>query len=235
MANHSYAASLRHLDGIAALLTARGVENITTSTSRRTFYEYRSIKLSVDLATRRACFLSIPEWINPPWRALEPHSASHLQTVSDIAFRIPPLMEQLDQIRNLPLSDLPNTSGDSKVFRGLISEALSIQSAFDEWAHRFSNIDRKCNFYTIRPARAIEPDEVGKHRKLYPISYDFPNWDCAASFVYHSMSQIYINSLLIDLERLAQPSLSQMQTVLPQVNTRELTEQSIGCADRIFP
>ncbi|KAE9371379.1 hypothetical protein N431DRAFT_545642 [Stipitochalara longipes BDJ] len=205
IANHSYSSLLRHLEGIGALLQTRGVENITSSSSRRTFYEYRSIKLSMDLATRRACFLSMPD-------------ATNLQTVSDIAFRIPLVMEKLDHTRSLIQ------------MRGPVVEWDKWIAPLDEWGSRLSNLDSKVQFYTSRPASTIESPVIGNTNNIYATSFDFPNWDNAASFVYHAMSQIYTNSLLIDLECMAPTSYS--ETAL-KVDTLELMNQSIECADRI--
>jgi hypothetical protein len=233
MANRSYSSLLRHLDGVGALLRARGIKNITTSTSRRTFYEYRSIKLSLDLATRRASFLSTLEWIDPPWKALEPHSANNLQTVSDIAFRIPLAMEKLDHAHNALHLKIPDVGWDDAILRSLILEALSIHSALEKWVYRLSS-DRQPPYYTTRPARTTKSSIIDSIMNIYPISFEFPNWDSASSFVYHSMSQIYINSLLLDLEHLAQTSSPPGSKMgLPQINARELIEQSIECADRI--
>jgi hypothetical protein len=52
--------------------------------------------------------------------------------------------------------------------------------------------------------------------------------------LYHSMSQIYVNSLLIDFERETQhfPS-AQTERNPPRINTRELTRKSIECTDLI--
>jgi len=102
----------------------------------------------MDLATRRACFLSMPAWINPPWKASEPHSATNLQTVSDIAFRIPLVMEQFDHIRNLTHKQGRLADLDREIASGLISEALSIHSALDEWGSLLNNLSIRPQYYT---------------------------------------------------------------------------------------
>lgn len=234
IANRSFSSLIRHIEGVGALLKARGVENIRTSTSRRTFYEYRAIKLPVDLATRRASFLSSSKWINPPWKASELHSVTHLQTVANIAFRLPVLMEKLDQTRQLFQLKGSGDSSNSEILHSLINEGLSIQSALDKWAFRLDEGDSNSPFYISRPASTIESPTIDDIPKLYAISFNFPNWDNASSFVYHSMSQIYVNSWLIDFERETQhfPS-AQTEPNPPRINTRELTRKSIECADLI--
>ena len=143
-------------------------------------------------------------------------------------------MEQFDHIRSLTDTRGQLADWDKKMARGVFSEALSVHSALDEWGSRLSNPSSRLQYYTSRPASSIEILAIDNKNNIYPTSFAFPNWDNAAAFVYHAMSQININTLLIDLERITQGSDSPgSKTIPPRVNTLELTEESIECADRI--
>ncbi len=39
-------------------------------------------------------------------------------------------------------------------------------------------------------------------RNIYPISFEFTNWDIASGLMYHEMGQLFLNSLLIDMDLL---------------------------------
>jgi len=233
MANQSSSSLMRHLDGVGALLKARGVHNIRTAISRRTFYEFRTIKLVIDLGLRKACFLSFPEWRNPSWDIEEPHSVTHLQTVTAIAFRIPLVLDKLDTNRKLSQLAAPGHPAAKITSQNLIAEVLSIQAALDEWGQRLGHLDNQPPFFTLRPARPIESPAIDDIQSVFPVSYDFPYWDNAAAFVYHAMSKIHINTLLADLDCGAQSHVLETKLELSMLNVQELSRESVKCADRI--
>ncbi len=124
MANKSSASLIQHLGGVGVILKERGAAKLRPSTSRRTFYEYRAIEFPFDLVMRRSSFLSLPEWINSPWKLLEPHGATQSQTSIDIGFRIPVLMESFDRVRHAT-----QVSWDTRsinILRKLILKALEL-------------------------------------------------------------------------------------------------------------
>lgn len=52
--------------GAEAMLKSRGVENLNSHASRRTFQEFRSIQLPICLTTRKVSFLCLHEWSKSP-------------------------------------------------------------------------------------------------------------------------------------------------------------------------
>ncbi|KAH7355129.1 hypothetical protein BKA65DRAFT_234358 [Rhexocercosporidium sp. MPI-PUGE-AT-0058] len=230
-ANKSSASLMQHLGGVGAILKGRGVEKVQTSTSRRTFFEYRAIQLAVDLVLRQASFLSSPDWIEPPWKQSEPQSNTRLQTAVDIAFSIPVLMQNFDTVRQLAqASDNPNHSED--LFQ-LVAEALGVQEAFDRWDTRSRGIDGTNQLYIPRLVSSIEKPQVGNIGSIYPVSFTFSNWDTASALVYYEMSRIYLNGLLIHMEACFRQCNSNNSTSVNAVDAKNLTSKSIACADRI--
>jgi hypothetical protein len=225
MTNKSLTALMRHLNGITAILKTSGVQSLQSESSRRTFYEYRSIYLPIALSIRKANFLSSPEWINPPWKRSEPLSASKLHTVSDIGFEIPGLMERFDQLQQHEHDN--STQWMLSQLNNLILEGLTLQQAFADWGDRVLGEQEKGLFYIPRQARPM-----GNYHSPYPISFTFKNWDIAGGLSYHDMLQIFLYTLLIDIETFAQHSKIN-PPALSGINSLDLTQRSIECADQI--
>ncbi|PVH82204.1 hypothetical protein DL98DRAFT_514250 [Cadophora sp. DSE1049] len=227
MANKSPVSLMQHLGGVGAILKGRGVKKLQTPTSRRTFYEYRAIQLPVDLVLRQASFLSSPEWIDPPWKFAEPQSITRLQTVIDIAYSIPVLMQKFHSIQRSA-----QVSGDMSHLESLyhiMLEALGVQKGFDNWKFRFQGSDETSQLYVPRLATRIEKPEVDILESIYPVSFTFPTWDAASASVYYEMSRIYLNDLLIAMQN----AIHHFNTSSDMVDTEHLTRNSIACADRV--
>ncbi|CZR63374.1 uncharacterized protein PAC_13271 [Phialocephala subalpina] len=229
MTNKSLSALMHHLNGVSAILKTRGVENLQSDSSRRTFYEYRSIHLPIALSTRKANFLSLPKWINPPWKTLEPLSASKLGTVIDIGFEIPVLMEKFDNLQQQEqIASVPDMASQ---MNSLILDGLAIQQAFNDWERRIRGRDDMPSLYIPRQAKwsALNLDVESN---IYPISFDFANWDNASGLSYYEMLQIFLNTLLIDIKTFARRS-NIAPHALAAMNSQILAQNSIDCADRI--
>lgn len=228
MTNKSLSALMRHLNGVSAILKARGVENLRSDSSRRTFFEYRSIHLPIAISTRKANFLSLPEWINPPWKALEPLSASKLGTVIDIGFELPVLMQRLDELQEQAQIGLENEL--SSHINSLILDGLVVQQDFDNWERRIRGGDEMSSLYIPRQTKwtALDIDLSD----IYPVSYDFVNWDNASGLSYYEMLRIFLNTLLIDIEAFSRRS-NIVPPALSSINTRILAQKSIESGDRI--
>ena len=232
LANKNAVAMMQHFGGVGAILKSRGVSNLQSPTSRRTFYEYRAIQLPIQLALRQVSFLGSPEWIDPPWKLTETPSITHLHTVIDIAFSIPALMQRFDLLQHSKQA-LDDASFYGNL-RGIKSEALAIQKAFNNWNKHSQFGDKTSQLYIARLSSTIEKPKIINIKDIYPISFTFPNWDAASALVYYEMSRIYLNSLLIDIDTCLRPCNSNNSSVAHHfVDMESLTNQSIACADRI--
>lgn len=210
------------------------MENIRTATSRRTFYEFRAIKLVLELGSRKSSFLISPEWIDPPWKASESHGATHLQSVIDVALQIPVLMEKVDHAHHLLESQASDEETVIQIINNLILEAENIQSNFEQWDHDLPDGSLRSAQYTPRKAGDFESSVGSSTEKVYPISFSFTNWDIASGLIYYEMSHIYLNSLLIDLEQTKQASSApEPNTNQPNPKIQNLTRKSIQSANRI--
>ncbi|KAL2070498.1 hypothetical protein VTL71DRAFT_13524 [Oculimacula yallundae] len=229
MANKSFVSFMQHLGGVGAILKARGVEKVQTPMSRRSFYEYRAIKLPIDLASQQASFLSDPDWINPPWKETEPQSATHFHTVIDISYSIPVLMQKFTRIRQ-SAQYFDDESFTEDLYE-LLLLILGVQQAFDNWDVLYRGGDETSGLYFPRIASTLNTPEIDNLGSVFPISYEFPNWNIASALMYYEMSRIYLNGLQIQVETcIRQRSLT---TEDDPVDTKHLTKNSIGCADRI--
>ena len=227
MANKSPVSLMQHLGGVGAILKGRGVNKLQTQTSRRTFYEYRAIQLPVNLVSRQAGFLSSTEWINPPWKYEEVQSSTRLQTLIDIAYSIPVLMQKFD---TLPRS--AQLSGDTWHLESLyqiMTEALGVQKAFDNWKLRYQGSDETYQLYIPRLTTRPQKTDIDNVESTYPVSFTFATWDAAAASVYYEMSRIYLNGLLIGIQN----AIHNFNASSNMVNPEHLNRNSIACADRI--
>lgn len=188
---------------LGALIKARGVRNLSTPVSRRTYQEHRCTMLTIDLASRKSSFISHPESINAPWKASDPHAHVKLQQITDIGFQILPLMEILDQtkaaIKTSPLQNL----GDNLNRRPqlLVRHTWRAEVALNEWEHRWLGLEPAVYCYIPRPSHSKTDDG-----KIYPITYTFPNFDMGSAIAYYDMIKIAIYDLLIDASNLSPPN-----------------------------
>jgi len=232
MANKSYDYLLRHLGGVEAILIDRGVENLQSPTSRRTFYEYRSIHRPISLAARKSNFLSLPEWIDPPWKASEPHSTTYLQTISDVAFQLPILMERFDRSRGSMQHFKLERNTNDRIMDTLIQDALDIQLELDRWERRLRAGNDISQFCIPRLSRTVESPKIDDLGNIFPVSYGYPNWDIASGLIYWDMVQIFLNTFLLGVVDYTNRHDILLPT-LAMLNARDVRKKSIEAADRL--
>lgn len=209
------------------------VENLISATNRRTYFKYRAIQLVVNLTRRRASFLGSPEWIDPTWKPLDPHSSQHLQTIIDHAFRIPNLVERFDALQRSIQVPGSMDMTDGQILHGLILDALDIQKYIEQWEASITEGDDKSQLYIVRLADhgSFVSADIGK---TFPVSYTFPNWDTAAALAYLDTAQIFLSQLLIDMKTCARASSATYPGLnFPALGVESMISKAIESADRI--
>jgi hypothetical protein len=214
------------------MLNARGAKNLQSAASRRTFYEYRAIQLPVCLTTRRVSYLCLPEWIDPPWKSLEPNSSSRMQTLIDPAFQLPVLMEAFDKTRIAMQLKRSDTESNQQILDELKKDALGIEKAIDEWDTKIHGGAKKLTLFIEHCSESLQSlkDET---TVPYPITYTFPNFEIAAALMYSEMIKIFLYQLIIDLATWARECSIGDSDALPDIDTEECSTKAVECADRI--
>lgn len=214
------------------MLNARGAGNLQSAASRRTFYEYRAIQLPVCLTTRRVSYLCLPEWIDPPWKPLEPNSSSLMQTLIDLAFQLPVLMETFDKTRismQLNTSDIENSQ---QILNEIKNNTLGIENAIEAWDSKIHRGDEKSTLFIENSPGSLESlkDETPVP---YATTYTFPSFEIAAALMYSEMVKIFLYQLIIDLATCARGCSIVGSDTFPDINIEEYTTKATESADKI--
>ncbi|KAF8853741.1 hypothetical protein BDZ45DRAFT_66939 [Acephala macrosclerotiorum] len=112
----------------------------------------------------------------------------------------------------------------------LILDGMAIQQALDNWERRTRGGDEMPSLYIPRQAKWTALNI--NLSDMYPLSYDFANWDNASGLSYYEMLQIFLNTLLIDIETFSRRS-NLAPPALSGINTQILAQRCIECGDRI--
>jgi hypothetical protein len=183
--------------------------------------------MTMSLATRRASFLSEPQWLNPPWTS-DPYSSNPLQTLIDSAVLLPALMEKWDKITQKSQRAGVDIPMDNRPVDRFVQDALRIQTAINDWEADLRGGDDKSQLYIAHLSKTKISSEAEDSGKVFPISYTFPNFDIAAALVYYETVRIFLNGFLMELIVYAQNS-----KAVPCLSIQDLTTNSLECADRI--
>lgn len=214
------------------MLNARGAENLQSAASRRTFYEYRAIQLPVCLATRRASYLCLPEWIDPPWKSLEPNSSSLMQTLIDPAFQLPVLMESFDKTRIAMQLKPADTGSSQQVLEKLKRDAFGIEKAIEEWDTKIYGGEEKLTLYN-----ADFSESFGSLKDETPVpyltTYTFHKFEVAAALMYSEMIKIFLYQLIIDLTTCARVGSANDNEKIFKIDSGKYTTKATESADRI--
>ncbi|KAH8596007.1 hypothetical protein B0O99DRAFT_740592 [Bisporella sp. PMI_857] len=225
--NRSLPMMLQHLKGFQVLLQQRGAENLDSGPSRMVFWEYRAMELGVGIINRKKSFLSDHGWMYPSWRASDPRSNNHMQTLVDIGLKIPPIMQKFDQAK-------PDNGREMtlkyKIFIDLVKEALELRRKLGLWENNLRRGDNNIQLYRPRLAQ-----QIGTHC-VFPFAYDFPSLEIGSILAFYEGTQIYLCMLMIDmlnqLEDLGRNvNLTNFSFAVPQIS--ELTIQALEAADWI--
>lgn len=232
--NKSFTALVHHLQGVGAILKDNGVENLQSSTSRRVFWEYRVMEITISLITRRSSFLSLAEWLNPSWRPTDPHDKNPLQTLLDVALQIPSLMERFDTFSHLTERDI---SVNASAIRVLAVEALTVQESLKDWKNNLCQGDKKSQLYIPRCTSEVNiTGDIHESGNVFSISYEFPGFDLASALIFYEAIQIFLYGFLVQMveyDRKIGQALNVSTFATPPWNVCSLNTQSLECANRI--
>ena len=113
---------VKYQDGVGALIKQDGPE-LTTSTSADLFCGFRTMQLTC-IVKREPCFLRRPGWMAPSWKHQRLLAQGEMQTILDIAYQIPRLVQIFDTeyVRTSP-----------KRLQALLQKLQNIAKEFKIW------------------------------------------------------------------------------------------------------
>ena len=179
MASRSVTNFKRHLEGIALLIQQDGPKGLELRTMRALFYEHRGIYVAFSFLDRRSCFYSREGWIDFTWKAADKLASSHLQTLLDIAYLIPELMEEYDST--------PPASVES--LKKMMQCAHQFDMLLDRWK---SDMDTS----------VVVPIITVKHNdsvEIFPDQISFASIGVATAMIYYWAFKIYLKHMIVDI------------------------------------
>jgi Fungal specific transcription factor domain/Fungal Zn(2)-Cys(6) binuclear cluster domain len=118
---------LSHMAGAARLLEARGPQSFTTDMAHQVFLNAR-IFVTIRAATsRKACFLSKPEWLTIPWQK-HPKTLQH--KMIDIMVFVPLMYETFD---NLEMSNNLDQASKHQARQRLLAHCCKLDEHLQDW------------------------------------------------------------------------------------------------------
>ena len=190
--------------------------------------------MTVSLATRRTSILSLPQWLNPPWKTHDSQSSNPLQTLIDSAIHLPALMENWDRTRlSAQLAGVGNKI-DIHVVDDFVQNALAIQRAVNDWEADLHGRDDKSQLYI---AHLADTQPSSEYSIPWIFSYKFPSFEIAAALVYYETVHIFLYQFITEmiLSTHTTNALDSKYSSVPvqDFNIQDLTAKSLECADRI--
>lgn len=189
--------------------------------------------MTISLASRRASFLSEPQWLSPPW-ASDPFSSNPLQTLIDSAILLPALMQKWDRItwKNQTHGLESESTKHCYFVDSFIQDTLKIKGAINDWEADLRGGDDKSQLYIAHLSKHLANVKVSSEAEepgtIFPISYSFPSFDIAAAVVYYETVHIFLNGFLLEL--ILYPQTSNLSS---RLSRHDLILESLDCADRI--
>ena len=173
LCNNNLVNMLEHIKGMGSLIQRRGVQAMQPPDMRILLYEFRVIDNTFSIMARKPSFLCLDEWINTPWRDDPEHRAIPTQTLYDVAYLIPPLLEDFDKVQE-PHGNLANRLQ-------LLPRIQSIMDEMDDWAvTQVSLIESDPDVHgTESPSKA--DDYIWSKAFAYP--FRLLTWSMAAALI----------------------------------------------------
>jgi hypothetical protein len=179
LANRSIESASRHLDGIALLIEKCGIASLESSNMRAMFYEHRAVYIALCFLDRRSCFYSQKEWMQVALNDNAKHATSYYQTLLDIAYLIPELMEEYDSAGLASIGHLHQMLQRLREFHDLL----------DHWKRNFE--------VTVNVPLVIVKESDSDD--LFSNEIHFAAMGAATSLLYYYAFKIYLNQMIIDI------------------------------------
>lgn len=179
LVNRSIESATRHLNGIGLLIEKCGVTSLQSPNMRAMFYEHRAVYIALCFLDRRSCFYSQKEWMDVALRDSDRHATSYYQTLLDIAYLVPILMEKYDSAGLASADHLYQMLERLRYFHHLM----------DQWKRNFE--------VTVGVPLVFVKDSVSND----PFSNEihFAAMGVATSMLYYYAFKIYLNQMVIDI------------------------------------
>ena len=221
--HYSHLNALKHLDGMAVLMQQCGPESLQDSPLlRAVFYEHRTMYFLFRALDRKSCFYDRSEWVDFSWKASEKQARSHMQTLLDVAFRLPTLMEAFDRIAMLPKNEGSFFSSDIlEDLQEMLKSAYKLDDALQNWRRSRLDISLSSTFQilttedlppftpfghspTPTASQATRPLSASSSTSTAPMSPDrqricYANFSLAISICTHHAVRIHLLHLIHDI------------------------------------
>jgi hypothetical protein len=208
LANRSIESASRHLDGIALLIEKCGIVSLESPNMRAMFYEHRGVYIALCFLDRRSCFYAKNEWMHVALNDSAEHATSYYQTLIDIAYLIPELMEEYDSTGLASIGHLHQMLQRLRQFHDLL----------DYWKRNFE--------VTVNVPLVVVKETDSDD--LFPNEIHFAAMGAATSLLYYYAFKIYLNQMIIDIAE----DLALQGQPIPGIRS-EAKDQALGYARRI--
>lgn len=189
MCNNNLVAMLEHVKGMGSLIQRRGVQAMQSPDMRIFLYEFRVIDNTFCVMARKPSFLCLDEWINTPWRNDPEHRAIPTQTLYDVGYLIPPLLEDYDKMQE------PHGNPANRL--QLLPRIQSIMDEMDDWA-----VTQVSLIESDPDVRGTESPTKGSHYSWSkPFAYPFRllTWSMTAALITWLPYKIMLLDLFITI------------------------------------
>jgi hypothetical protein len=179
LANRSIESASRHLDGICLLIEKCGIASLESPNMRAMFYEHRGVYVALCFLDRRSCFYSKKEWMHVALNDSHQHATSYYQTLLDVAYLVPELMEEYDSTQLASVDHLHQILRRLRQFHNLI----------DQWKRNFE-VTVMVQLVTVKETHSND---------LFPNEIHFAAMGVATSLLYYYAFKIHLYQMIIDI------------------------------------